>query len=115
MIEVGPGGADPRNTVVDEDEEENKWQWEDEDGDYLIWPENWPTWICFLELADQWEMVGAQGFYYQGIPVERIDRVLARARMSAEDEHEAYDALRAMAAVAKPQLNKKLREAAETK
>ena len=44
-------------------------------------------------LADQWEMVGAQGFYYQGIPVERIDRVLARARMTPEDEAAAYDAI----------------------
>lgn len=60
-------------------------------------------------------MVGAQGFYYNGIPVDRIDRVLNRARMSADDEAIAYDALRAMAATAKPELNKKLREASEKK
>lgn len=119
----GPGSAGAFNIVVvmvpapgsneetPPDLDTDPAQWQDEEGDYLIWPENWATWLAFLELGDQWEMIGAQGFYYQGIPVERIDRVLARTGMSAEDEQEAYGHLRAMAAVAKPELNRKLREA----
>lgn len=108
---------EPESNQVTKREDEWNWQWTEdgEDGDFLIWPENWATWICFLELGDQWEMVGAQGFYYNGLPVDRIDRVLARARMTPDDEHIAWQALKAMAAVAKPVLNEKLREAVDPK
>jgi hypothetical protein len=93
---------------------DEKWQrdWFDpEDGLFCILPENWETFRCFQWLETQWEIVGGMsGNYYNGIPVERIDRVLARATFAdAAAERTAWEDLRAMEAKARVTLNAKIK------
>jgi hypothetical protein len=90
------------------------WQqdWIDpEDGNFCILPENWETFRCFQWLETQWEIVGSMsGNYYNGIPVERIDRVLARANFAdAAAETLAWHDLREMESKARAALNAKLK------
>jgi hypothetical protein len=93
---------------------DEKWQrdWIDPaDGLFCILPENWETFRCFQWLETQWEIVsGMGGNFYNGIPVDRIDRVLARATFADVDaELTAWHDIRAMEAKAKPQLNSKIK------
>lgn len=120
VIEPDPDGTDPRTArptgEADQQQESAEWQasfTDADDGQYRILPENWLTWLCFLELSDQYELVGTMGgLYYAGMPVERIDRVLAHSAMKKKHRPEAYRMLRDMAMVAKNEMNQKLRQAA---
>lgn len=120
VFEPGPDGTDPRTArpigEAEAQQESAEWQasfTDREDGQYQILPENWLTWLCFLELSDQYELVGTMGgLYYAGMPVERIDRVLAHSAMKKKHRPEAYRMLRDMAMVAKNEMNQKLRQAA---
>lgn len=91
------------------DTDDSRMWLDDQDGAFRILPENWDTFLVWLDLADQWDVVaGFASLFFAGLPNERIDRALARRKLTGEAEQIAYEDIKAMAAVAKPILNKGL-------
>lgn len=73
-----------------------------------VWPENWPTWRAWLELATQWRVIaGAAGVIHQGIEFASVPLALELAGVTADERSAVLHGLKEMEQAALTALNER--------
>ena len=77
-----------------------------DDGTVEVWAVNWPALAVFVDLADQWEVVGVwTRAIHIGLPVERVETMIRRHSIAEDEADRVFFDVLELAAVALPILN----------
>ena len=80
----------------------------EEPDEFVLWPENVQALNVFLKCCGQWEIVADMGgCFYQGLKDSRVNSVLSRSGLSAEEQNKVFADLLLIEQGAVPVLNEK--------